>query len=232
MARGNRRTVVSMTRRGLLAAFPVLPVVRALGRAEVGARRNSDTERMFAVARVLAGVAQEQFTPLLLHDDGANLDTHKLRCAVANELAGRKPGANTDVLFLDVDRLALRVRTCRRILALADEMEKPGKQIVVASGTDPESNPAFADWLYCHFGYCRVVDVREPGFTLKLGAIQRRAKIEGIRVPEDVSAFIAARIGSNPCETERAFVRLIAHTSITGSPMSLDVAWRALRHFV
>jgi chromosomal replication initiator protein len=186
---------------------------------------------VFAVARVLAGVAQELFTPLLLHD-GAGWDMHKLRRAVANELAGGKPGANTDVLFLDVDKLALRVRTCQRILALADEMEKPGKQIVVASGTDPEGNPTFADWLYWHFGDCRVVDVREPGFTLKLGAIERRAKIEGIRVPEDVSAFIAARIGSNPRKTEGAFVRLIAYTSVTGSPMTLEVARWALRHVV
>jgi chromosomal replication initiator protein len=54
--------------------------------------------------------------------------------------------------------------------------------------------------------------------------------VEGIALPEDVRIFIATKSKSNVRELEGALIKLIAYSSVTGSPVTLQMAQQVLKH--
>ena len=63
-----------------------------------------------------------------------------------------------------------------------------------------------------------MVDVQPPDLETKMAILDKKAEAEGIRLPEDVRIFIATKTKSNVRELEGALMKLIAYSSVTGSP--------------
>ena len=75
-----------------------------------------------------------------------------------------------------------------------------------------------------------MVDVQPPDLETKMAILDKKAESEGVKLPEDVRIFIATRTKSNVRELEGALVKLIAHSSVTGSPITVAMAQQALKH--
>jgi chromosomal replication initiator protein len=56
--------------------------------------------------------------------------------------------------------------------------------------------------------------------------------LEGVRLPEDVRIFMATKTKSNVRELEGGLVKLIAYSSLTGTPISMQMAQQVLKHLV
>src|SRR5438876_3130768 len=65
-----------------------------------------------------------------------------------------------------------------------------------------------------------------------MAILDKKAETEGIRLPEDVRIFMATKTKSNVRELEGALVKLIAYSSLTGSPITMQMTQQVLKHMV
>ena len=75
-----------------------------------------------------------------------------------------------------------------------------------------------------------MVDVQPPDLETKMAILDKKAEQDGIALPEDVRIFIATKTKSNVRELEGALVKLLAYSSVTGTPITLPMAQQVLKH--
>jgi chromosomal replication initiator protein len=75
-----------------------------------------------------------------------------------------------------------------------------------------------------------MVDVQPPDLETKMAILDKKSEIEGVTLPEDVRIYIATRSKSNVRELEGALVKLIAYSSVTGGPITVQMAQQVLKH--
>ncbi len=138
---------------------------------------------------------------------------------------------SADILLVDdVQILAGKERTQEEFFHTFNELSDHQKQIVLSSDSPPKNIPNLVDRLRSRFEWGLIVDVQPPDLETKLAILDKRAETEGIRLPEQVRNFIAAKTKSNVRELEGAFVKLMAYSSVTESPITIEMARHVLRH--
>ena len=136
-----------------------------------------------------------------------------------------------DVLLVDdVHTLANRERTQEEFFHTFNELFDRQKQIVLSSDSPPKNTQGLVDRLRSRFEWGLMVDVQAPDLETKMAILEKKAAAEGLAVPEEVRVFIATKTRSNVRELEGSLLRLLAYSSVTGEPISLDMARQILRH--
>ena len=77
-----------------------------------------------------------------------------------------------------------------------------------------------------------MVDIQPPDLETKMAILDKKAEMEGVTLPEDVRNYIATKTKSNVRELEGALVKLIAYSSVTGSPITLAMAQQVLKYLI
>jgi chromosomal replication initiator protein len=77
-----------------------------------------------------------------------------------------------------------------------------------------------------------MVDVQPPDLETKMAILDKKAEQDGIALSEDVRIFIATKTNSNVRELEGALVKLVAYSSVTGTPITMAMAQQVLKHIV
>jgi chromosomal replication initiator protein len=77
-----------------------------------------------------------------------------------------------------------------------------------------------------------MVDIQPPDLETKMAILDKKAENEGIALPEDVRVFIATKTKSNVRELEGALVKLVAYSSVTGTPITLAMAQQILKYII
>lgn len=140
---------------------------------------------------------------------------------------------SADVLLVDdIHILAGKERTQEEFFHTFNELYDHQKQIVISSDSAPKSTPGLVERLRSRFEWGLMVDVQPPDLETKMAILDKKAESEGVDLPDDVRTFIAARTKSNIRELEGALVKLIAYSSVTASPITLQMAQQVLRHLM
>ena len=82
------------------------------------------------------------------------------------------------------------------------------------------------------FEWGLIVDVQQQDLETKMAILAKKADIEGVVLPEDIRIYIATKTKSNVRELEGALIKLIAYSSVTGSPMTLSMAQQVLKYLI
>jgi chromosomal replication initiator protein len=138
---------------------------------------------------------------------------------------------SADVLLVDdIQILGNKERTQEEFFHTFNELYEHQKQIVISSDSPPKNVNGLVDRLRSRFEWGLMVDVQPPDLETKMAILDKKAESEGIKLPEDVRIFIATRTKSNVRELEGSLVKLIAYSSVTGSPITMAMAQQALKH--
>jgi len=103
------------------------------------------------------------------------------------------------------------------------------RQVVLTCDRFPKEVSGLEERLKSRFGWGLTVAVEPPEMETSAAILMAKASAEDIELPEEVAFFMAQRIRSNVRELEGALRRVIANSSFTGRPISLDFAREALR---
>ena len=138
-----------------------------------------------------------------------------------------------DVLLIDdIQFLAGKDRTQEEFFHTFNALHEIQKQIVVSSDRPPKDIPTLEDRLRSRFEGGLMADIQPPDFETRLAILNTKLGLYSRLVPDEVCAFIAHRIQKNIRELEGALIRVLAHASINGSPVNLDIAQQILRDII
>jgi chromosomal replication initiator protein len=140
---------------------------------------------------------------------------------------------SADVLLVDdIQLLGNKERTQEEFFHTFNELHDNQKQIVISSDCPPKDIPGLLERLRSRFEWGLLADMQPPDLETKMAILDKKAEMEGITLPEDVRTFMASRTKSNVRELEGALVKLIAYSSLTGTPINMAMAQQVLRHLV
>jgi chromosomal replication initiator protein len=138
-----------------------------------------------------------------------------------------------DVLLIDdIQFLAGKDRTQEEFFHTFNALHEIQKQIVVTSDRPPKDIPTLEDRLRSRFEGGLMADIQPPDFETRLAILNSKLGPHSRLVPDEVCSFIAHRIQKNIRELEGALIRVLAHASINGQPVTLDTAQRILRDII
>ncbi len=133
------------------------------------------------------------------------------------------------LLIDDIHILAGKERTQEEFFHTFNELHDRQRQIVLTSDSLPKNTPGLVDRLRSRFEWGLMVDVQPPDLETKMAILDKKSEQEGIRLPDDVRIFIATKTKSSVRELEGALVKLIAYSSVTGSPINIAMAQQLLK---
>ena len=135
-----------------------------------------------------------------------------------------------DVLLVDdIQFLRQKERTQEEFFHTFNALHDSLKQIVIASDRPPKELAEIEDRLRSRFEWGLIADIQPPDLETKIAILRRKADANGFALPDDVALFVASQVRANVRELEGLLNRVSAFSSLTGKPLSLDLAKETLR---
>ncbi len=135
-----------------------------------------------------------------------------------------------DLLLIDdIQFIAGKERTQEEFFHTFNDLYDSSKQLVISSDSLPREIPTLEERLRSRFEWGLIADIQPPDLETKAAILRKKAQAEGVRLPDEVSLFIAKHAKSNIRELEGSLVRLVAHASFTNREVSLALAQEVLK---
>ncbi len=135
-----------------------------------------------------------------------------------------------DLLLIDdIQFIAGKERTQEEFFHTFNDLYDASKQIVISSDRVPREIPTLEERLRSRFEWGLIADIQAPDLETKAAILRKKAQAQGVRLPDEVSLFIAKHVKSSIRELEGSLVRLAAQASFTHQEISLELAQEVLR---
>jgi len=140
---------------------------------------------------------------------------------------------NVDLLLLDdVQFIANKTQTQEEFFHTFNALYEQQKQIVISSDRSPRDISDITDRLKSRFTMGLIADIQLPSVETKMAILFKKAEYQRISIPQDVAYWLAMKIQSNIRELEGCLIKLAAHSTLTGVPITLDMAKNVLKDFL
>jgi chromosomal replication initiator protein len=140
---------------------------------------------------------------------------------------------NVDLLLVDdIQFFANKERTQEEFFHTFNELQQKGKQIVLSSDRPPSELKGLEERLISRFNSGLIADIQVPDFETRVAILQRKAEQDNIQIPTEVTIFLASNITTNVRDLEGALIKLLAHASLNGEDISLNLAKRVLKDII
>jgi chromosomal replication initiator protein len=135
-----------------------------------------------------------------------------------------------DLLLIDdIQFIAGKERTQEEFFHTFNDLYDASKQIVISSDRVPREIPTLEERLRSRFEWGLIADIQAPDLETKAAILRKKAQAQGVRLPDEVSLFIAKHVKSSIRELEGSLVRLAAQASFTHQEITLELAQEVLR---
>ena len=145
-----------------------------------------------------------------------------------NELF-RNKYRNIDILLIDdIQFFAGKNTAQEEFFHTFNTLHQNGKQIILSSDKPPRDIALLEDRLKSRFEWGLIADISMPDYEMRLAILRKKIQLEGILIDDDILSLIATRIDSNIRELEGVLNKILAYTSLTHSPITIEVVEKAI----
>ncbi len=138
-----------------------------------------------------------------------------------------------DVLLIDdIQFIAGKDRIQEEFFHTFNTLYESGKQVILSSDKPPKDIPLLEDRLKSRFEWGIIADISNPDYETRLAILRKKAQIENIIIDDEILSTIATRIDSNIRELEGALNKLTAKASLVQTPITMEMAERAINDIV
>lgn len=103
------------------------------------------------------------------------------------------------------------------------------RQMVISCDRSPSDLDNIEDRIKSRLGWGLVADVHSTTYELRLGILQSKLEQMNITIPTNVIEFLASKITSNVRELEGALNKVIAHSTLVGTEVTLSTTQNILQ---
>lgn len=102
-------------------------------------------------------------------------------------------------------------------------------QIVISCDRSPSDLDGMEERIKSRLGWGLVADVHTTTYELRLGILEAKIEQMKVKVPKEVTEFLANKITSNVRELEGALNKVVAISKLLGKEINLDNTYEILR---
>lgn len=136
-----------------------------------------------------------------------------------------------DVLMIDdVQFIAHKNSTQEEFFHTFNALIDHHRQVVISADRSPSDLEGIEERIRSRLGWGLVADIHPTDYELRLGILQQKAEqLRSVEIPQEVLEFLARRIVSNVRELEGALNRLVAHSTLIGRPITIEMTQEVLQ---
>ena len=136
---------------------------------------------------------------------------------------------DVDVLLIDdVQFIANKDQTQEAFFHIFNTLYDSHKQIVFSSDTYPQNLNGIAERLRSRLEWGLVADIQLPSLETKMEILKRKALLNAVELKDEVAHFLASRIVANVRALEGSLVHVMAVSSLTNQPITVELAKKIL----
>ena len=140
---------------------------------------------------------------------------------------------NIDVLLIDdIQFIAGKERIQEEFFHTFNTLHDDGKQIILSSDRPPKDIQPLEDRLRTRFEWGLIADISNPDYETRMAILKKKAQLDNIIIDDDVLVNIATHIDTNIRELEGALNKLIAYSTLSNSPITIELSNKAISDVV
>lgn len=140
---------------------------------------------------------------------------------------------HVDLLLIDdIQFLVGKEQTQEEFFHTFNSLHEASRQLVISSDRPPKEIQTLENRLRSRFEWGLLTDIQPPDLETREAILRKKAELEKIPVPDEVTSFIAKVIPSNIRELEGALIRVVAYAELTKSTITTDLAADVLKSSV
>jgi chromosomal replication initiator protein len=136
---------------------------------------------------------------------------------------------HVDLLIIDdIHFLSKRDRTQEEFFHTFNTLYQQHKQIILSADCPPSEIPELEERLVSRFNWGLVARIEKPCYETRVAILQKKARMRGLTLPDDVVCYIAAKVENNTRELEGAITKIQGMGMLQEGRIDLDLAKLAL----
>ena len=136
------------------------------------------------------------------------------------------------LLIDDIQFLTEKQRSQEEFFNTFNELYDSRKQLIITSDRPPKELSNVEERLLSRFEWGVIADIKAPDLETRIAILRKKAETEKVFVPDDVILFLAGQIKSNMRKLEGSLIRIVAFSSLTGAPLTVDTAKEILSDII
>ena len=140
---------------------------------------------------------------------------------------------NIDVLLIDdIQFIAGKERIQEEFFHTFNTLHDDGKQIIISSDRPPKDIQPLEDRLRTRFEWGLIADISNPDYETRMAILKKKSQLDNIIIDDDILVNIATHIDTNIRELEGALNKLIAYSTLSNSPITIELSNKAISDVV
>src|SRR6185437_1176651 len=136
---------------------------------------------------------------------------------------------HVDLLVIDdIHFLSGHDRTQEEFFHTFNTLYQQQKQIILSADCSPSEIPELEERLISRFNWGLVARIEKPCYETRIAILQKKARMRGLSLPEDVICYIAAKVENNTRELEGAITKVQGMAMLQEGRIDLELAKAAL----
>ena len=145
----------------------------------------------------------------------------------------RQKYRNIDVLLIDdIQFISGKKQLQEEFFHTFNTLHESGKQIVISSDRPPRDIPLLEDRLKSRFEWGLLADVSMADYETRLAILRKKKDENHSIIDDEILSNIALKIDSNIRELEGVFNKLVAQSSLTHTPITMEMAEKAINTII
>lgn len=136
------------------------------------------------------------------------------------------------LLIDDIQFFIGKERSQEELFHTFNTLQESKRQVIITADRFPKELTGVEERLISRFGSGLIVSIEPPELETRVAILIKKAKQEGVDLPEDVAFFIAKRVRSNVRDLEGALRRILASAFFTGRTIDVALVNESLKDLI